>query len=231
MGVGACLDAERVDLARPRVVLPDLGVPADDQPPNSYRLRTTDYSWPRFPARVAVARVTLSDQPVPAGEPRLIFSALRPVERPPWIESLIDIPEVSELFFLQPTSFSRAYSSTTDVANAARSVDANLCLIFAQSDLGDESARAVGLLIDTRTLQVVATLTSSVEPKLRGFEVDRPKNRHEKDNRHVDPRFLADEAFRRLMHDCLLDLIVHEAGPTASARRGEPFADRAHVGS
>ena len=174
---------------------------------------------------------SLSVQPVRTGEPRLVFSALRAVEKPPWIESLVDIPEVSELFFLQSTSFSRPLLSATDIADAARAVDANLCLIFAQSDLGDGSARVVGLLMDTRTLQIVATLASAAEPKLRGFEVGRPKNRHEKDIRHQDPRFIADETFRRLTHDCLLELIAREAAATSSARGGEPFADRPHVGS
>jgi hypothetical protein len=230
MSLSGCLDAERTYFARQPISLHDLdphaAAPTDPHSAapteNTWQVSATDFSWPRFPARLAVARVIVSTQPVAPGAARLMLDPLTPVEKPAWIECLRDIIEVSELYFLQAEDFPRRPLSSTDIANRAAQQNARLCLVFGQSDLGNRSAEVVGTLIDTRSLETIATLRSHAEPSLHGFEVDRPKNRPESDDRHSRPSRQAEESFRQLLHTCVLDLISREQMAAANRTAAPP---------
>jgi hypothetical protein len=215
---------ERSFDAHPMVTFADLGSDRQDHESNDYRLSTIDYEAWRFPARLAVVRVTVADTECLPGEPRLVFTPLQGVECPPWIESLQDVPQVSEVFFLQPTDFARRDISVSKIVSEADRYGARLCLVYAESDLVGGGARVIGLLIDTRSGEILATMASNHEPKEHGFEIDRPADRHKDDDRHVDSRYQAALEFRSLVHDCVLELQEKQAAGAGIKRRSQPVS-------
>ena len=197
--------------ARPVVTFQDLGSSREDHESSDYRVSAVDSDSWRFPTRLAVVRVTVTDRACLADQPRLVFSPLTDIERPPWHECLRDIPEVGEVFFLQPTDFPRQAISLSEMAGLAGCYGARLCLIYAESDLARQAARSIGVLMDTRSGQILATLAAGYEPEARGYEVGPPPDRHKDDHRHIDPRYQAALKFRRLVHDCVLELKERQA--------------------
>lgn len=193
--------------ARPLVTFADLGARERDRVENGYNISTLDFDGWRFPARMVVARVTVADTDCRPNRPRLVFLPIEGIACPPWNELIVDLPAVSEVFFLQQTVFPRKEISVTQIARRAARYGARLCLVYSESDFADEETRVIGSLIDTRSLEVVATISAEYKRPERGYESDRPRDRASGDNRHTDSRYLALAEFRSMVHDCLLDLI------------------------
>lgn len=206
-GGAGCRLGKRPYDARPMVTFADLGARERDRAEKGYNISTLDFDAWRFPARMVVTRVTVADTDCLPNQPRLMFLPIEGVACPPWNELIVDLPAVSEVFFLQQTVFPRKEISVKQIARRAARYGARLCLVYSESDLADEGARVIGSLIDTRSLEVVGTISAEYERPERGYETDRPRDRASDDNRHRDSRYLALAEFRSLVHDCLLDLI------------------------
>ncbi|UCG33060.1 MAG: hypothetical protein JSU68_00215 [Phycisphaerales bacterium] len=223
VSVAGC-DSERSYSARPVVSFTDLGSGREDYDSTDYRIMTADEGAWRFPTRVAVARVTVADTACLPDEPRLVFSKVPYAERPAWHECMRDIPEVCEVFFLLRTDFPGKTISLEEMAAVAGRYRARLLLVYAESDLQWGEARVIGVMIDTRTGEILATVAASDKPPiLRGFEMDRPMDRGEDDDRHVDPRYQAALKFRGLVHDCVLELKERQEVEGAVAQADPEF--------
>jgi hypothetical protein len=210
--------------ARPVVSFTDLGSEREDYDSTDYRITVVQEDAWRFPTRVAVARVTVADTACFPDEPRLLFSKVPYAERPAWHECMRDIPEVCEVFFLLRTDFPGRTISLEEMARVAGRYRARLLLLYAESDLQWGEARVIGVLIDTQTGETLATLAASDRPQMfRGFEMDRPMDRPEDDDRHVDPRYQAALKFRELVHDCVLELKERQDAAGTLVQAGSCF--------
>jgi hypothetical protein len=210
--------------ARPVVNFTDLGSGRENYDSTDFRITTAEGGARLLPTHVAVARITVADTACLPDEPRLMFSRVRYAERPAWQECMGDIPEVCEVFFLLRTDFPGRTISLEEMALVARRYAARLLLVYAESDLQWGAARVIGVLIDTRTEEILATFAASEKPPMfRGFEVDRPMDRVEDDDRHVDPRYQAELKFRELVHDCVLELIERQEAAGAMAQASSEF--------
>ena len=222
-GTNGCDKKVKAFDARPVLTLADLGTAAESESENSFVLSEPGFEAGRFPVRIAVVRVTVGDTSCQPDSPRLVFVPIEGIDCPPWDHLIIDLPAVTEMFFLQAAAFPQKEISIAEITEAAARLGAGLCLIYAESDLQGGAAQVIGVITDAQSNSVVSTLTARHEPRLSGYEVDRPLHRPEGDDRHKDSRYLAGAKFRELVHDCLLELIdgtdgrvsVRVAGATA----------------
>ena len=203
--------------ARPVLTLADLGSAAESESENSFVLSEPGFEAERFPVRIAVVRVTVGDSSCQSDSRWLVFVPLEGIDCPPWDHLIIDLPAVTEMFFLQAAAFPQKEISIVEITEAAARLGAGLCLIYAESDLQGGAAQVIGVLVDAQSKSVVSTLTAKHEPRSSGYEVDRPLHRPEGDDRHKDSRYLAGAKFRELVHDSLLALI-NGTGGRVSAR-------------
>jgi len=193
--------------ARPVLTFADLETALEDESENTFVLSEAAFPAGRFPMRIAVVRVTVGDTPCLPDTPRLVFVPIEGIDCPPWDDLISNLPAVTEMFFLQAAAFPRKEISIAEITEAAARLGAGLCLIYAESDLQGGAAQVIGVIADAPSNAVVSTLTAKYEPRLYGYELDRPLDRPEGDDRHKDSRYLAGAKFRELVHDCLLALI------------------------
>ncbi len=173
---------------------------------NDYVLLTSTGTVGLFPCSLAVARIT---QPLETGSNRAVVVelAMTPAnEMIDWMKLFDDCWLISNTFPVTYPDLETPEVETEQLVERARQVGAGLCLIYGVSDHDSSETEIYGVLYDTRDGKLVAAAHAQV--RLDGStDAEAPPGRHENDLRHIDPRVVAHERFRRLVADCVSGLI------------------------
>jgi hypothetical protein len=173
---------------------------------NQYHLVNRNRSEGRFPGAVAVARLKLADgAPIEAPRP-VELKPLKDEEAAYWNHLFDNLRWVRQYFELSPMSVQTPVVSAKALLGAAKRLDASLCLLYGQSDFEDLRSHVVGVLYETGTGQLLATIQAESVGAEDWLE-ERPPDRPEMDNRHQDNHYLAARKFQRLVHACVRELV------------------------
>ncbi|MCH7526760.1 MAG: hypothetical protein IID39_04930 [Planctomycetes bacterium] len=173
---------------------------------NDYVLLTSTGTVGLFPCSLAVARIT---KPVETGSNRaaVVELAMTPAnEMIDWMKLFDDCWLISNTFPVTYPDLEAPEVETEQLVERARLVGAGLCLIYGVSEDDSSETEIYGALYDTRDGKLIAAAHAQV--RLDGStDTEAPPGRHENDLRHIDPRVIVQERFRRLVADCVSGLI------------------------
>ncbi len=185
-------------------------------PGNGYIMLTSNGSEGMFPCSLAVARV---DTPayLPSGfipAPRLAMNPAN--EMFDWTDLFDDVWSISEVFpVTYPTRKDRQVSPQT-LVEYSRSDQAGLCLIYEIVSTRADDVTIVdvhGTLYDARNGAML--IEAHADARVRDITEDQlpppqPPDRVAVDKRHIDPWFIAQERFRELVRQSILDLVAQD---------------------
>lgn len=185
-----------------------------EQTSNGYTILQKEKSVGRFPANLAVVRVTggVPDHPDTSHGTTLVLDLLNDSDAVPWTGLFDNFPAISGVTVLGRPAVPFEELTLSDLIASARRQNLSLCLIYGQSDLPGGLVRMVGAVYDCGTGGLVATIEAQVEP-VPGLP--RPPDRVRQDNRHKDPECLTTARFQELVLRCIDDLVRNDTpGPT-----------------
>lgn len=211
-GMAGC-DATKPAAKRAIVRFDDVGVTGSAADVNTFARAETQTSIGRFPAGIGVARVCLEAEG-PAGTPALVLDPLSSAEAPYWNELFDSIDRIRELVLIDPQGVPQRYVTIPQLLASCRKQKGRLCLVYAQNDIADNASQVIGALYDADSGELVGTAFAEevVDPKEKR---ERPADRPDGDERHMDAHWLAEQKFRQIVRDFVWELINRDREPGA----------------
>jgi hypothetical protein len=198
------------------------GLTAPDQ---GFTLLTDRHTEGRFACPLAVAKFTPREMP---GGCELVLVALPSSEQAYWTEQMRGVTAVRDLIFLRPIATRPEGQGLTALCQTAKRLGAPLLLVYAPNGLGPNSAQVFGVLYESETQTVLATMrASSTMLNEEGEEVSPDQRRG--DHRSTDARYQAQRQFEGYALACLRELIRQD-GQLATTQPhnkwSQPFLER-----
>lgn len=158
-----------------------------------------------FPASIAVARVTVDGDDLDDDQPRVVMNMEPANDFLSWNGLFDNLRYISEVFPLHGHDLGEDQPSPEQIVSAAAHLTAGLCLVYGRSDPSATESEVRGVIYRTDTGEPLAAIRANVSAP-HPETIERPPDQVKGDNRHYDPRHLADLRFERLVLDCVRDL-------------------------
>ncbi len=182
-----------------------------------------------FPASIAVARLTINRDDLDDDQPRVVMNMKPANDFLSWNGLFDNLRYISEVFPMHRHDLGGDQPSAGRIVSGAAELTAGLCLVYGRSDssLTESEVRGVIYRVDTgQPLAAIQANASAPHPDT----IERPPDHAKGDDRHCDPRYLADIRFERLVLDCVRDLRRGDRPVILQAPEGwtpaEPFERR-----
>ncbi len=182
-------------------------------PVNSYLLAKAEQTRGRFACGMAIARMTLPDR---ENRPGLVLSEIEPADQAWWYEILRGVSLIRELTFLTPITARVDGSSPERLCRLAQRMDAALLLVYADNQYGPNAAQRFGVVYETGTHEIIATLHASARILNEDGLEESPYNKRG-EHRELDARFQASRNFERHLLAAVRELI-HRDSPTPATQ-------------
>lgn len=222
LGATGCEKDETPDFAfdpAPPVPWRDLLDRDTTAPENEYTILIPQPTQGLFPMSLAIARI-MAVQPsgerddAEPGEYELTLAMQPPHDFLRWNSVFDDIRLVSEVFPLSQISLNGESITTTTLIESSQAMRGRLCLIYAADDIAPDESEVKGVLLDTRTREVLAMIHA------RGHYTEPTKKEKEQEKetesdatillKPCTPRLVAERRFEQLTRDCILALVRHD---------------------
>jgi len=189
----------------PTLAPADLGLPETGCASTGFLILEPGSSIGRFPTALAVAGLEGRDE-----NGALAVVSLDSQEALRWNSVFDAAPAIREVIVLNEKTPGPPLKGPPAVTATAKRLNAGLCLIYGRTAWGPDETALVGALVDTGdghvVAQVQARATAADHEPLRP---DRPKG----DLRHLDLQYLVAGKFRRVVRECVVELIKRDKQP------------------
>lgn len=180
----------------------DLGITQPACPNNGYVILQQGEPRDRFPGAVGIARLMPAEDKTAARQWRL--STVPEQEATYWNALFNPVAAVREVVMLDTLSVETADAGIGEIADAARRMKADLCLIWGPRSAPPDHAALMGVVMDTRRIEPVAFLQAEAGPE--DF-LPPAKDHFEEDRRHEDVNYLVARKFDSFFRACIFELI------------------------
>lgn len=190
---------------RPQVHWEDLAAEPVDDVDDTFANLATEGTDGLFPTSIAVARITVDEENLDEQHPHVLMQMTPPNDFLSWNALFDNLRYVSESFPLHSHDLGEDAPSAARIVSAAAELTAGLCLVYGRSEASETESEVRGVLYQAQTGKPLAAIHARVAVPAPD-QINRPPEQVRGDDRHRDPRFLADLRFQRLVLDCIRDL-------------------------
>ena len=192
-------------------------VPVD----NGFLLFENELSHGRFPATIAVSRVSIhADEPVTGVVLRTPYLAARPRnEFLLWNSTFDDLMAISEVFPIAQRDLGGESTNPSRVLAASRALHGRLALIYAMNEISETETEMVGVLYETADDKPIAVIHARAE-SIVVDEDQKGGDKAQPNEWETDSRALVRARFARLAHGCIRELVRRDRRESIEDKSG-----------
>jgi len=190
----------------PTLASSDLGVEQPISEKTGFIVLEEESSQGRFPGALAIARLAapqgfLTPDNNNLSQKHWSIGTIKWEEAMGWNYLGNQIPDLREIIVLDQYTTVGSNGNLKLIVDAARRLDASLCLVYGPSPAEPAYAGLWGVILDTKTSAKVAFVQAQAGP----IDYEPPHaDRREEDMRHRDPNYLVVRKFQHEVRNCIL---------------------------